>query len=350
MRALIDLIIKSKHWFLFVLLEVISLGMLFSTNGYPRCVAFTTANDVVGSFYDVISSVTSYLNLQEENHRLEVANQKLRRKLYAMEQEDAEARCDTARRMESLPSRYELIHAQIVNNTVHNAFNLITINKGKADGVQPEMGVVCSDGVVGIVYMTSAHYSIVTPLLNENSKISCRLRKSEFFGSLIWKHGDVNTAYLTNIPRHAKVKRGDIVETNGYSDIFPSGLPMGVVSHVGDSPDGMSYMLRVRLFTNFATLREVAVIKNFTSKERKFLEEVAADPDGEASQELKQKNEVQTAAPEPAADSKKQTATPAAIPSTGSSHTVPSTSQPTSVPSANTTATDTEQPTAPAAE
>lgn len=309
MRALIDLIIKSKHWFLFVLLEVISLGMLFSTNGYPRCVAFTTANDVVGSFYNVISSITSYLNLQEENHRLEMANQQLRKKLYSMEQEAAEARCDTARRMEALPTRYELVHAQVVNNTMHKMFNLMTINKGKADGIRPEMGVVCSNGVVGIVYMTSMHYSIVTPLLNENSKISCRLRHSEFFGSLIWKRGNVNTAYLTSIPRHAKVKKGDIVETNGYSDIFPSGLPMGVVSTVDDSSDGMSYMLKVKLFTNFATLREVAVIKNFSSKERKMLEEVAADPEGKKSQTLIKKDSVQTTASDTESDSESKTTT-----------------------------------------
>lgn len=302
MRALIDLIIKSKHWFLFVLLEAISLGMLFSTNGYPRCVAFTTANDVVGSFYNVISSITSYLNLQEENHRLEVKNQQLRKKLYSMEQEAAEARCDTATRMQALPARYELVHAQVVNSTLHKMFNLMTINKGKADGVRPEMGVVCSNGVVGIVYMTSAHYSIVTPLLNENSKISCRLRKSEFFGSLVWKRGNANTAYLMSIPRHAKVKKGDIVETNGYSDIFPAGLPIGVVSGVDDSSDGMSHLLKVRLYTNFMTLREVAVITNFTSKERRMLEEVAADPEKKENQTLIKNDRVQTTTSDNAPD------------------------------------------------
>ena len=293
MRALIDLIIKSKHLFLFVLLEIISLGMLFSTNGYPRCVAFTTANGVVGSFYDVISSITSYLDLQEANHRLEVANQRLRQQLHSMKEAAAEEKCDTARRMQSLPPKYSLVHAQVVNNTLHKTYNLMTINKGKADGIRPEMGVVCSDGVVGIVYMTSAHYSIVTPLLNENSKVSCRLRKSEYFGSLIWKQGNASVAYLTNIPRHAHVKKGDIVETNGYSDIFPAGLPVGVVSDMGDSSDGMSYMLRVRMFTQFATLREVAVITNFTTKERRYLEDVASNPDDKTKQKLKKPESIE---------------------------------------------------------
>ena len=76
----------------------------------------------------------------------------------------------------------------------------------------------------------------------------------------------------------APVKTKEIVETNGYSDIFPPGLPIGVVQHVGDSPDGISYFLRVKLFANFPTLREVSVITNYSSSERRELEEMATDP------------------------------------------------------------------------
>ena len=87
MRALIDLIIKHKHWFLFILLEVISLVFLFSYNGYQKSVYFTTANDVVGSTYNVISSITSYLHLQEENKALEATNERLRKQIYEMQQQ-----------------------------------------------------------------------------------------------------------------------------------------------------------------------------------------------------------------------------------------------------------------------
>jgi rod shape-determining protein MreC len=174
--------------------------------------------------------------------------------------------------------KYDVVSAQVVNMTLHKANNLITINKGEADGIRPEMGVVCSRGVVGIVYMTSQHYSIVMPLLNVNSKISCRLRHSEFFGSLVWQRGHADIAYVTSVPRHAPVKTKEIVETNGYSDIFPPGLPIGVVQKIGDSPDGMSYFLRVKLFANFPTLREVSVITNYSAPERRALEEMAEDP------------------------------------------------------------------------
>ena len=288
MRALIDLIIQKSHWFVFILLEVISLAFLFSHNGYQKSVYFTTANDVVGTTYNVISSITSYLHLKEENQALEAKNQYLRKKLLEMEQQMAQ---DSVKRMPALPMKYELVSAQVVNMTLHKANNLITINKGEADGIRPEMGVVCSQGVVGIVYMTSRHYSIVIPLLNTNSKVSCRLRNSEYFGSLIWERGYANIAYITSIPRHAPVKVKEIVETNGYSDVFPAGLPIGQVVRIGDSSDGMSYMLKVRLFTNFTTLREVSVITNYTSAERHMLEEIAQNPEKADSTMLEQLKE-----------------------------------------------------------
>lgn len=281
MRALIDLIIKNKHWFVFIGLEVLSLAFLFSYNGYQKSVYFTTANDVVGSTYNVISGITSYLHLQEENQALEQTNEELRRQIIEIQQQIDEHHLDSILRMPSLPKKYDLVHAQVINGTLHKSNNLLTINKGEADGIRPEMGVVCSQGVVGIVYMTSEHYSIVMPILHVNSKISCRLRNSEYFGSLIWQRGYADIAYVTSIPRHAEVAPKDIVETNGFSDIFPPGLPIGMVHRINDSTDGISYMLRVKLFTNFTTLRNVSVITNYQSAERRQLEETAAMHDNQ---------------------------------------------------------------------
>ena len=281
MRALIDLIIKNKHWFVFIGLEVLSLAFLFSYNGYQKSVYFTTANDVVGSTYNVISGITSYLHLQEENQALEQTNEELRRQIIEIQRQIDEHHLNSILRMPSLPKKYDLVHAQVINGTLHKSNNLLTINKGEADGIRPEMGVVCSQGVVGIVYMTSEHYSIVMPILHVNSKISCRLRNSEYFGSLIWQRGYADIAYVTSIPRHAEVAPKDIVETNGFSDIFPPGLPIGMVHRINDSTDGISYMLRVKLFTNFTTLRNVSVITNYQSAERRQLEETAAMHDNQ---------------------------------------------------------------------
>ncbi|MCQ2256369.1 MAG: rod shape-determining protein MreC [Bacteroidaceae bacterium] len=274
MRALIDLLLQYKHWLVFILLEIVSLLLLFSYNGYQKSVYFTTANDVVGVFYSATSSVSSYLNLQTENKMLEEDNQRLMRENYQLKQRIAEAKLDSLK-PKGLPPYYNIVNAQVVKSTVHKANNLITINKGESDGIKPEMGVISSHGVVGIVYMTSSHYSIVMPLLNKHSMVSCRLKGTEHFGTLNWQRESPYQTYSTGIPRHAKVKKGDVMETNGYSAIFPPGIPIGVVSNIGDSSDGMSYLLTVNLYTDFTTLREVSVITDYIQAERIELEEKA---------------------------------------------------------------------------
>lgn len=274
MQNLVDFFVRYKHWLLFLLLEAFSLLGLFSYDGYQKSVYFTTANGIVGSIYSAVSSVTSYLHLQTENRRLEEDNERMRKRILALEGQLRAVKADTLRN-HGLPTRYQVVSAQVVGATLHRSNNFITINRGTADGVQPEMGVVCSRGVVGVVYLASAHYAIVMPLLNVNSKISCRLRRSEYFGTLEWQRGRSDITWATGIPRHARVRKGEVVETNGYSDIFPAGLPIGYVMKIGDSADGMSYLLKVGLFANFETLREVSVITNYSQPERRLLEEKA---------------------------------------------------------------------------
>ena len=274
MRDLIDFILNYKHWFVFILLEAVSLLGLFRSGGYQNSVYFTTANGIVGYVYSTVSSVTSYLHLGIVNRELEAENEALRMENIRLRKRIHSETVDTLKTL-SQQGNYHTISASVINSTLHKSANLMTIDRGEADGVRPEMGVVCSRGVVGVVYMTSQHYAIVMPLLNVNCKISCRLKDSEYFGTLEWQRGDSRTTYATGFPRHTKVKRGNIIETNGYSDIFPPGLPVGKVEKIDDSEDGMSYRLKVKLFTNFATLRDVSIITDYTHQERRELEQKA---------------------------------------------------------------------------
>lgn len=267
-----DFLFKYKHWLVFILLEAVSLIGLFSTNGYQKSVYFTTANSIVGYAYSTISSITSYLNLVSVNRDLEAENEKLRIENVTLKTRLQLVNVDTLA-MGVQSEDYNVVVAQVINFTLHKRANLMTINKGSADGIKPEMGVVCSQGVVGVVYLTSEHYAIVMPLLNVNCRISCYLNKSEYFGTLEWERGDSRSTYATGFPRHTKIQEGELIETNGYSDIFPPGIPIGKVSSIGDSEDGMSYRLKVSLFTNFEKLRDVSVITNYIHRERRELEQ-----------------------------------------------------------------------------
>ena len=176
-----------------------------------------------------------------------------------------------------LLANYKLIPAKVVTNETNKRDNLITIDKGAADGIKKDMGVVSGTGVVGIVYMTSPHYSIVIPVLSSQSNISCTIEKRGYFGYLHWNGGPSSLAYVDDIPRHAKFRRGDNIVTSGYSSIFPEGIMVGKVGYVFNSADGLSYRVQVHLSTDFGRLRDVCVIADESMKERLQIMRAAQD-------------------------------------------------------------------------
>ena len=275
MRNLIEFIIKYRYWFVFLIMEVISLSMLVRFNSFQGSVFFTTANSLVGDVYSTVDGITSYVGLTDENMKLEAENEALRKEVHDMKRMLASHQIDTVSFEGFNRSAYRFLGAKVVSSSLHKGNNLITINKGEKDGIKPEMGVVCSQGVVGIVYMTSFRYSIVVPMLNVNSRISCQLKDSHQFGTMQWQHGDTYNSWLVGIPLHAKVKIGEKVETNGYSDIFPSGIPIGEVEAIEPSSDGLSHSLKIKLSTDFHTLQNVSVITNYCHAEKQQLEMVA---------------------------------------------------------------------------
>jgi rod shape-determining protein MreC len=274
MGSLFDFFIRYKYWFVFLFLEAASLVVMFRFNNYQGSVYLTSANAVSGAFYSVVSDVTSYLDLKDVNRQLSSDNVRLQLHLKELEDRLRESVSDTLP-TEMMSENYSLVEAEVVKSTLHRSDNVITINKGRSDGVAPEMGVVCSGGVVGVVAMSSDHYSIVLPLINVHSNVSCRLKETDYFGALQWQKGATNVSYMRDVPRYAQVECGDIVETNGFSDIFPSGIPLGKVVKIDESVDGADYVLQVGLFADFATLRNVSVILNYVNPERKYLESKA---------------------------------------------------------------------------
>jgi rod shape-determining protein MreC len=169
-------------------------------------------------------------------------------------------------------SGYDIYRAKVINNSLTHADNYITLDKGEKDGIRSEMGVVDGNGVVGIVYMTSDHYSVVIPVLNSKSSISCKIKNSDYFGFLKWNGGASNYATVKDMPRHSLFSLGDTIVTSGHSAVFPSGIPVGTVEDISDSHDGLSYLLKVRLFTDFGKLNDVRVIAKKTQEEQLRLE------------------------------------------------------------------------------
>ena len=280
MRNLLNFLAKYNHWLLFALLETLSFVMLFQFNSYQGSVWFTSANWVAGKIYEIDSSIEAFFSLTKINQHLTQKNFSLERQVNQLARLYGEATGDSTvldRLALGNLEQYKLVPAKVVSNSVNRPDNLITIDKGRADGIEVDMGVTSGNGVVGVVYLVSEHYSIVMPLLNVNSRISCSIRKRGYFGYSKWNGGDASFASVEDIPRHAHFKRGDWVETSGYSSIFPPGIIVGKIVEVYNSSDGLSYRLKVHLSTDFGNLRDVCVITDKSFAERQQLLESARD-------------------------------------------------------------------------
>ena len=276
MRNLLEFLLKYNHWFLFVLLELVSLVLLFRFNGYQGSAFFTSSSRVAGSVYEAVNGVTGYFHLKSVNDDLTQKNVELELRLEALRSALTELTADSSAiedmEREALQG-YDIFKAKVINNSLTHADNYITIDKGAADGVRSEMGVVSGSGVVGIVYLTSEHYSLVIPVLNSKSSISCKIRRSDYFGFLKWDGGSSRYAYVKDMPRHSLFSLGDTIVTSGHSAVFPAGIPVGTVEDIADSHDGLSYLLKVKLFTDFGKLNDVRVIAEKGRDEQLELEQ-----------------------------------------------------------------------------
>ena len=277
MRALFNFLVKHNDWFLFLLLEGISLVLIVRFNNYQGATFFTSAGSVAGSVYNTFMDANRYFNLKNENDGLLAQNVALTAELSELKEQLSELRNKEALQTDSLVrsinSGYSFQTANIINNSLNSVNNFITINKGSDDGIRPEMGVFNSDGIVGVVYLTSKNRAIVIPLLNSKSSISCRVKGSNSFCSLCWDGGDTRYSNLIDLPRYAQFETGDTVVTSGFSSIFPGGLPVGIVEKIEDSADGMFYTVRVKLFVDFSRLTSVFIVGNDNYEEQSKLEE-----------------------------------------------------------------------------
>ena len=281
MKNLLEFLGRHYHWLLFVVLEAVSFVLLFQYNSYQSSVWFSSANAITGRVNEWRSFVESFFTLRETNKALMLRNFYLERQVNQLRRlyyERTDTISEQERRHLEFLSQYQPIAAQVIANETDRTDNLITIDRGEVDGVQVGMGVACGNGIVGVVYLTSAHHAVVISVLNSHSsRISCAIRGYGYFGVLRWYGEDAAYAYVEDIPRHARFKRGNWVETNGYSSIFPPGVLVGQIVEVYNSRDGLSYKLKVRLTTDFGNLRDVVVISDRSIATRMRLMQSARD-------------------------------------------------------------------------
>mgnify|MGYP001143045524 CR=1 FL=1 len=270
MKSLLNFLLRIHFLLLFILIEVFSLTLLVNNNNFHRARFVNFTRQLAGKFYDRTANLKQYLSLTEENERLTEENNRLLNIIESTYKSDEiffRSINDTV-----YNHRYRYTTARIINNSINKKHNFLTLNKGGLQGLRPEMAVVSKGNIVGIVKGVSKNYATVISLLNLDLRISAKVQKNNYFGSLNWDGKDYKTAVLHEIPLHADIQVGDTIITSGYSSIFPEGILIGFIKDF-EEKSGSFYEIDVELSTNFKRLDHVNVIGNLLQTEKQQLEE-----------------------------------------------------------------------------
>jgi rod shape-determining protein MreC len=298
-RNLFLFLFRFRGALVFGLLEVFSLYLFVTNNSYQRAAFFNSANAYAGKVLERRTQITDYFHLAEVNQQLVAENAGLRQQLYPPDTTRREAdsvalppaRTDSLQRVryqrpaarpdtlflgqQRLAARdpsYPLIPARVINNTMYNVDNFITLNVGSANGVTRGLGVVAAGGVVGRVHVVSEHYATVASVLHSKTTVASKIKRDGTFGTIKWQGDDPTHVLLDNVLRETKLVKGDTVVTSGYNAVFPEGIFIGTIDSFVKEPDKNFWTVRVKLSVNFANLTYVYVVTSRPKAERDTLE------------------------------------------------------------------------------
>ncbi|WP_149276757.1 rod shape-determining protein MreC [Pareuzebyella sediminis] len=255
MQQIISFIIRYKNFLLYIFLMIISLGFTIQSHSYHQSRFFNSSNWITGNILEASNNVTSYFGLDEENQKLVEENQRLRALLFN------EAAIDTAR-LDSVRQTYTVNTGKVIKNSFSRPLNYITIDKGQKDNVRPDMGVITSKGILGIVENTSNNYATVQSILNEKSNINAKIKGTDHFGSLVWDTKRYNVVQLIDIPRLVTLTVGDTIVTGGMSSIFPEGIPVGTIQKFDLNTSQSFYTIDVELFNDMTNIKNIYIVSN----------------------------------------------------------------------------------------
>ncbi len=271
MQQIISFLYKNKYPLLFLLLELTAIFFTIQSHSYHQSKIVNSANAITGGIYNRINNFKELVLLKEDNKRLSEENAHLKN-LLELRKNQFIIRDSFLIDTVNYYQKYNYTSAKVINNNFRQNNNYLTINKGKAEGVQTDLGVINTKGIIGITKSVANHYATVLSILNVNSRINVKLLKSHHFGSLSWDNKDYNTVQLLDLPIQANIKVGDTVITGGRSTIFPEGIPVGTIKSFATKNNIYAY-INITLFNDMSSIGFVEIVTNFQKSEIKNLEE-----------------------------------------------------------------------------
>lgn len=268
MQQIFNFILKNSNRLLFLLLLVISLSLTIQSHSYHKSKVISSANFFTGGIYERVNNINEYFGLKSQNEELAQENARLKSLLFNQKDTTKLPQIDSIKGVK----KTDIIVSKVIRNSYSVHENFLTLNNGSASGIKPKMGVINSAGIVGIVDDTSKNYSTVISILNVNSQINAKIKKSNHFGSLIWNGKSTGFVQLIDVPRLAGVRKGDTIVTGGESIIFPENIGIGTIEKVYIDNKTNYYTLDIKLFNDMTNLGHVYIIKNKDAAEITELE------------------------------------------------------------------------------
>lgn len=270
MQQIVYFITRNSYRILFLLLLGISLSLTIQFHAFHRSKFISSANVVTGSIYKEINDINEYLNLKTENDNLAQENAMLRSLLFQVKDSSYMAKIDSIKGVK--PS--DIVVTKVIKNSYSVYENYLTLNAGRKQGIKPDMGVINSQGIIGIIDDVSENYATVASILNKKSRINAKIKKSNHFGSLVWDGKSTGFVQLIDVPRLAAIRKGDTIVTGGQSVIFPENINIGTINRIYIDKDNKTnfYTLEIKLFNDMTNLGHVYILKNKGNEEMKNLE------------------------------------------------------------------------------
>ena len=260
MQQIINFILRYKNFILYLFLMILSLGFTIQSHSYHQSSFFNSSSWIAGNIYQTSFGITSYFNLDVENEKLVEENKRLRKLLFNKEEPyDSE--------LDSLQLTYTISSGKVIKNNYANPRNYITINKGEKDSIKPDMGVITSKGILGIIENTSNNFATVQSILNEKSNSNAKLKNTNHFGSLVWNTNTYNVVQLIDIPRLVPLVIGDTIVTGGMSSIFPENIPIGTIQKFDLNDSKSFWNIEVALFNDMTNIKNVYIVNNINRAE-----------------------------------------------------------------------------------
>ena len=256
MRSFLLFLFKYRAFLVFILLEAASLFLVVQNSNYNRAAFFNSTNLVVGSTLEASNKVDTYFKLGTSNQQLSIENANLREKYFGLlnklNQNDI---ADTV-------NNFRFINSKIINNSVFLLNNTLTINSGKNQGIEPGMGVIGNNGIVGKIKRVSNQYATIVSLLDVDVKVSAEIKNKIKLCTVQWDGKSPKHAKVLYVPRHYKLVVGDTVVTSGYNAIYPENVTIGTISNLNLPDDATFYDIQIELINDFTNLSSVEVVLN----------------------------------------------------------------------------------------